>query len=414
VFDLKADTDSKHHLNSDDIDIIKPHRVYLYRDGIRVYPYGDAEDDWLGIDIARGTVSAGAFLSNDQVIGCIDITHAGNPDLRDKTSREGLVDEGAATEDFRAVIRTFLSYIRKQPFTAYRQIVEKRRLQKALEEGRTTEVFADLLAHLDRQGDSKACKIARSVERAYNTEKQVLEQRAKTTEELAAVGIAVETSSHDLMLMMGRALEAVDLLTNSAIAVEDPIHEHFDDLQKVRGMLSFIEQRMKDLQSLFKSSKQRRHSIRVREVLDKVAHIYRSSFHKDGIVVDIQEVGPPLIAKCTDAVLMQLFINLFDNALYWLRDSHPKERRVVVKLDGDEGTLIFADNGPGVITDLVPYIFDPFVSGKGDDGRGLGLYIARQLLERMDYSIELVDKKRDRILKGACFIVSFVQQESMR
>lgn len=412
VFDLKADVGTKYNLSNEDIETIKPHRVYLYRDGIRVYPYGDPEDDWLGIDIARGTVSAGAFLSNDQVIGCIDITHEGNPDLRDKTSREGLVDEGDATEDFLAVIKTFLSYVRKQPFTEYRQIVEKRRLQKALEEGRTTQVFAELLSHLEKTDDAKACKIAKNVERAYKTEKQVLEQRVKTTEDLAAVGIAVETSSHDLMLMMGRALEEIDLLTNAAMVEDDPIHEHFDDLQRVRGMLSFIEQRMNDVQSLFKSSKQRRRSIRVREILDKVAHIYRHSFQKEGIDVDIQEVGPPLIAKCTDAVLMQLFINLFDNSLYWMRDVSPKKRNVVIKLDGDEGNLIFADSGPGVIQDLTPYIFDPFVSGKGDDGRGLGLYIAKQLLERMDYSIELAETKKDRILGGACFVVSFVPEDS--
>ena len=412
VFDLKADAGTKYHLNNDDIETIKPHRVYLYRDGIRVYPYGDPEDDWLGIDIARGTVSAGAFLSNDQVIGCIDITHEGNPNLRDKTSREGLVDEGDATEDFRAVIKTLLSYIRKQPFMEYRKLVEKQRLQKALKEGRTTQVFSELLTHLDHKGDAKACKIAKKVERAYNTEKQVLEQRAKTTEDLAAVGIAVETSSHDLMLMMGRAFEEIDLLTNAAMADEDPLNNHFDQLQKVRGMLSFIEQRMKDIQSLFKSSKQRRRSIRVREILDKVAHIYRRSFLKESIDFDIQEVGPPLVAKCTDAVLMQLFINLFDNALYWLRDTSPEKRDVVIKLDGGEGSLIFADSGSGVIPDLVPYIFDAFVSGKGDDGRGLGLYIARQLLERMDYSIELAEIKHDRILDGACFVVSFVQENS--
>jgi len=74
--------------------------------------------------------------------------------------------------------------------------------------------------------------------------------------------------------------------------------------------------------------------------------------------------------------------------------------------------LIFSDNGPGVSKDDAPYIFEPFYSGKGEEGRGLGLYIPPQLLERNDYSIELGDRKADMILRGANFVVSFVAKEN--
>ena len=57
----------------------------------------------------------------------------------------------------------------------------------------------------------------------------------------------------------------------------------------------------------------------------------------------------------------------------------------------------------------MPYIFEPFYSAK-EEGRGLGLYIARQLLERIDYSIWLADTRADRILPGANFVVSFIKQ----
>ena len=43
-------------LDKEEKDIIKEHRIYLYRDNIRVMPYGDPDDDWLRIDMARGTV----------------------------------------------------------------------------------------------------------------------------------------------------------------------------------------------------------------------------------------------------------------------------------------------------------------------------------------------------------------------
>jgi len=86
-------------------------------------------------------------------------------------------------------------------------------------------------------------------------------------------------------------------------------------------------------------------------------------------------------------------------------------KTIEIVLDGNKGQMTFADNGPGVDKDDVPYIFEPFYSGKGEEGRGLGLYIARQLLERSEYSIELAELKSEKILPGANFIVNFFTEE---
>jgi signal transduction histidine kinase len=411
VFDLKAEPESLYYIDRDGVSLIKPHRVYLYRDRIRVYPYGNEEDDWLNIDALRGTVSAGYFLSNDQVIGCVDISHEHNPGLRDKTSREGLVEQGEATSDFIAVLRGFLSYLRSGPFQQYRVGVERRRRERALKEGKADKVFQDLLSHLEKSGDSAAYRIAANASRAVTTERAVLQRRVETTEDLASVGIAVETSSHDLMLMMGKALDAIDSMVSAAAA--DPnerVGNYADDLHKIQGMLSFVEHRMRDLQSLFRSSKQRRRKIVVKEVLEKVQKIYQTSLTKLSVDVDVIEVGSPLIAVGTDAVLMQLFINLFDNALYWLQEVPAKDRKIRILLDGDSGYLYFSDSGPGVRAEDRPYIFDAFYSGKGEEGRGLGLYIARQLLERMGYEINLVRSSK-KLLKGAAFEVCFLAKD---
>jgi signal transduction histidine kinase len=412
VFDLKADGESKYYLDTDDVKRVKNHRVYLYRDGIRVYPYGEPDDDWLQTDMLRGTSAAGEFLSNDQVVGCIDITHAGNPGLKDKTSREGLVGEGDAPEDFVYTIQAFLAYVRKVHFAEYREGVQKRREQRAIEEERVEENLGKLLTHAEETGDKKTRELAQTVQRAFQVEKKYLIRRAETTEDLAAVGMAVETSSHDLMLMMSRAFDQFDLLTNAAERRGEKCAGCVDELLKVRGMLHFVERRLRDIQSLFRSSKQRAHPIKIREVLDKVAHIYKSAFEKEdnAITLDIEELQPPLVAKCTDAVLMQLFINLFDNSLYWLRERPKGKRSIRIVLDGDQKRVLYADSGPGIPAENRKYIFEPFFSTK-DPGRGLGLYIARQLLARHDFSIELADTKRDRILEGACFVINFTSTE---
>ena len=65
-----------------------------------MYPYGDPDDDWLNIDVTRGTGRVGDFFSNDQIVGWIDITLKSNPELRDKTNREGLIETGGAAERY--------------------------------------------------------------------------------------------------------------------------------------------------------------------------------------------------------------------------------------------------------------------------------------------------------------------------
>ena len=71
--------------------------------------------------------------------------------------------------------------------------------------------------------------------------------------------------------------------------------------------------------------------------------------------------------------------------------------------------MTFADSGPGLNAEDLPFIFEPFFSGKGEEGRGLGLYIARQLLARHEYTVDVTPAK-EKILQGANFTISFVKE----
>lgn len=411
VFDFNREVTSKAYLDKEDKDILKKHRIYLYRDGIRVYPYGDADDDWLRIDAFRGTISAAYFLSNDQVVGHVDITQEGNPDLNDKTNREGLLYIGSATDDFIHLLQIFLAWVRKAPYGRY---VAKLKQNNSASLVSSNQVQERLDALRDSLGNNQGAKAAlQDIAKLYRQERSYLLHRAETTESLAGVGLSVETASHDIMSVMHRTLITLDSLIldvqkPGAISKESLVKE----LATLRGLLSFVETQLKNVQLLFKSSKQRRKDIRVSEVLEKVQGLFSASLKKDQIECNIRTIGSPLIAKTTDAVMLQLFLNLFDNAVYWLK-SIESGRVIEIVLDGDDQKLVFADNGPGIRKDDAPYIFEPFYSGRGEDGRGLGLYIAKQLLERQDYSIELAETGADKVLSGANFIVTFVAQENV-
>ena len=410
IFDFSRGISGKHELKQREKNMLKDYRIYLYRDSVRVYPYGDPDDDWLNIDVTRGVARAGDFFSNDQIVGWVDISQKDNPSLRDKTNREGLIEEGNAVFDFKLLIPTFLSYVKQYQYSRYQQ----KQKDKSVVDLARSEVVSNHLSRLkgglNKKGDKVAAREVGKIEKEYKREKSYLIQRAEITEDLAGVGLSVEMTSHDIMLMMGRADDiAKELSKLSRNFGDEEIRQRADMLV---GILAQINDSMRDVQSLFKSAKRRRKALRIEPVLDKISQIYKSLLEKKDIQYEkIVLPGSPLVADTNDGVAMQVLINLFDNASYWLGIADNAEKEITVTLNGPQGELIFSDNGPGIDKEDLPYIFEPFYSGKGQEGRGLGLYIARQLLQRHDYTISIAGDYNKK-LPGANFVVSFAKEDS--
>ena len=409
IFDFSRGINGRYALTQEEKNLLKKYRVYLYRDNVRVYPYGDPEDDWLSIDTTRGVGRAGHFFSNDQIVGWIDITHRNNPDLRDKTNREGLIETGGAARDLIFLVQTFLSYVKQHPYEQYQQKQRRRNNPRLTKANEIAQRFAELRKDLQSSGsESSAAEVAR-LEAIVSRETEYLSQRAETTEDLAGVGLSVEMASHDIMLLMNRAQDIGRQLARAADkSLSDEVRGLADMLL---GVLQQIIGTMQDVQVLFKSSRRRRKVLRVEPILDKIHQIYNTLLEQRQIrYLKVTTGISPLVANTTDGVVMQVLINLFDNAAYWLESVDSSKREIRVTVDGNNGELIFSDSGPGIETEDLPYIFEPFYSGKGQEGRGLGLYIARQLLERHGYRIAPADESR-RVLSGANFVVSFVKEK---
>lgn len=408
IFDFMAKDESRYFLNNEQKDLVKEHRVYLLRDGIRVQPYGEPTDDWLMIDMDRGTISASSNFSNDQIVGRVNITKANNTHLKDKTNREGLIDDGYFTQDFICVIKTLLAYLRK---TAYKHYQESQKKKDSIEKQRKDAVKKAIETLAEQFSDNKtASTLITQLKSSYENEKRYLLERAERTESLAAVGLSVETTSHDIMLMMNRGLDSLSKL------MKDSMSDNFDlstlpgELQKLYGIFSYVGNQLQDMQQLFVSAKQRRKRIRVKDLLDKVIRLYSNIMNRNGIEVKVDIMGSPLVAVCTDADLLQLLINLFDNSVYWLTVTGKPKKNILITLDGNAQQMLFSDDGCGILEDDAPYIFDAFYSGKGEEGKGLGLYISKKAMERNDYTIRLAEFSDEKKLSGANFVIPFVKQ----
>jgi signal transduction histidine kinase len=109
------------------------------------------------------------------------------------------------------------------------------------------------------------------------------------------------------------------------------------------------------------------------------------------VTTEIVTSGRPrrrLWAKCDPALVEQILLNLFKNALEAMpRGGHI---RVVGSGDFDQTWIEVADNGPGLTSRVREALFQPYTTTKERAGTGLGLPISRQLARAMGGDLELI------------------------
>jgi signal transduction histidine kinase len=108
--------------------------LYIYRDGIRVLPYGNTDFDFLDIEVRRAKSASDAFFSYRRMFGVIELTKKQNSNLREKAGREGFSDNEAYRQ-FREILKAFLyqvafDFFREHGTRAERFLSEKSELNR--------------------------------------------------------------------------------------------------------------------------------------------------------------------------------------------------------------------------------------------------------------------------------------------
>jgi signal transduction histidine kinase len=406
--------------------------VSIYRDHFRVSPYGEHGNDWLNFD-RRRVQNPGKVLGNDRVIGFVEISQHSNPQLRDKTNREGLIEDGLSFRDLAK-----LCEIAADDLGLFRYLSETRetRSAKKIEEAKKDIDSGNLLVSRSSSRVISALQVARKkieenqIEEAKNAldlainethlgssaTKQIESGGKKLLEELmlsgqqidslvslSGIGMTAERMTHEI----SKAIEsAEDLIQNSLGRINrerntDP--EISKNLTRAIRQLEVIILILKQMEPLYYSKRTTTETININDLARDMEQFFSNTLTNLHIKLSIVD-DSPLMVEANRGHLMQVFNNLFDNSFYWLK-YRPREKqpKITIKISGKDRSFIFADNGPGVDKNIENHLFKPFVSTK-PDGRGLGLYIVQDILQNYNGSIDLCDEK---ILCGANFKISF-------
>jgi nitrogen fixation/metabolism regulation signal transduction histidine kinase len=98
------------------------------------------------------------------------------------------------------------------------------------------------------------------------------------------------------------------------------------------------------------------------------------------------DAAPDLLAEGDPRLLSRVLSNLVGNSVEALGNGGGGEIRALAARLGDRIVVTVEDDGPGVPTDILPRLFDPYFSAKSG-GTGLGLAIAKKIVEEHGGSI---------------------------
>jgi signal transduction histidine kinase len=401
VYDLRPKSQV---LNKRQKDFINTHNVFVFRDGIRVYPFGEKDYDWLELSQRRATEKAGWYYNVNQIIGFVYITGKGNPKLKDTTSRYGMMDVDGAYQDFQALTLGALNAMKAESDLdiAKDEIVKKQNLPSASDNLKIA--YASLTNEIIKENNPRLLETANQFLQTYDRHSALINERLETYEDLAGLGLAVEKSSHDAIMVLGKlfgTMRDLRLAIERKGCLQPPIDGLLEDM---KGAVDIVYNEMQIIQPLFRQSRRTKSIVNVKEVVEKTIRYFRHDLSGD-INVDIQTQGDLLIHTAQGLVL-QVLINLIDNAIFWLKEKGPSDKKILIRVNGFSQTVLVADNGIGIDSELSQPIFEAFFSRK-DSGRGLGLYIVRELLARIGASITLVNGAAEKALPGANFLIQF-------
>ncbi len=357
----------------------------VYRDNILVLPKSDASKDWLGIDIRRVS-QIGKRLSTSQIIGMVNISSEHNPEIKDTTDREKLVDT-PEYKQFCAIIETIilnfenLRYIDKKPakkeprglndliapLSAAPLVAQ---IEDAISVGKTTDDIIETVR--DYAAENEKSLIA-------------LNERLTYYAQTASLGSVAVVILHEILTGMTVIKRVLNRIRNKFINIDNKTQEYLDDAETSHSRLVEVANSFAPLYN-----KNLRNGKNICNVYDEIKKSIRLiSIKKEAAFIEFKVDCPDCYEiPISSGELQTILVNLLDNAVYWINCSQNETKQIFIKcyLNNNKLQVSVSDSGMGILSEEAEKIFQPGITAK-PNGIGMGLVIVTELLSYYDCKI---------------------------
>lgn len=232
----------------------------------------------------------------------------------------------------------------------------------------------------------------------YKKQQETLEEKLEATDQLAQLGISAEIIDHELNVLYARMASSVRMLgeyarSHSAVA---------ETYAQIKVAFEHMEANYKMLQPLYHTIRRQRTEFSGEYLLQNVCSFYRSRLDDLNVDVSASESFKEYKFFTIESVIFSVFINVVNNALYWLVPV--RERKIYFDYDSNTKELLLMNSGERIDDRLLEDIFTLFFTRKSN-GRGIGLYLARRSLRSIGMDIYATNNPNYNRLNGACFVI---------
>lgn len=406
--------------------------IRVYRDGFGVR----VDNDWLGL--AQQWTFAGSYytLRPANTLGYIAISAEHNQQLEETTDREGFKDTpyfrnflklmhefvkfSAEAQEF--IRRTSLKYLddiirieaKAKVDDEPEQVTAraKERVQKAS----AVKVSLSKIKASIAKGGSKASmrKTAQdAVEKAegyindvshitkdleyVESQIAVIRKQMDQMYETVSLGLTAEALSHEMGNVTDQ-LASRNRKANKHIQ-EKPIKDAviISHVEYIGSTVNALRKQLSHLAPSLRYVREKRDTIKLEKFFRDIKEFYLERMQSNNIEINLVLTDAKgFSVGMNTGKFTQIIDNLILNSEYWLREDIRTGRihEGVITVELDNPLIRVSDNGKGFDKTIEETAFEPFVTMKGaGKGRGLGLFIARQLLDSESCRIELSEKR---------------------
>ena len=329
-----------------------------------------AEDAWRN---ARQTVTARGRASREQL-------RATSNQVTDAVRRVIANLEAELNEVAQKVQRTDLSALTDADIVQLRLDFDSEIGTIASEkETQLTAIAEQLQAIVVDPDESGQIATQLDVVGAVEEELLALQERADADLELTQLGMAIEVIDHEFQATIRSLRNNLQRLrawadTNEQLAdVYHGIRVSFEHLDSYLTLFTPLHRRLYRTEIEIKGS----------DIAKFLLDLFSERLERHGV----KAAATPAFLRHRftgyPSTFYPVFVNLMDNAIFWLRDQSPLR---LIRLDAEGDAMMVEDNGPGVAPEDRETIFELGFTRK-PGGRGLGLYISRDVIGRVGYEL---------------------------